>query len=79
MYFSVLNAASLKGLSLDTRTGLRSECGSDTSRGGLAPLGDVRGIQALSAKDRTTLACLGSLVLGQDLRLVVSGKSASSG
>ncbi|MDP9823686.1 hypothetical protein J2S59_003495 [Nocardioides massiliensis] len=44
--------------------------------GGLAPLHDVGGAQALASRDLSPLAAVSGVVLGQDLRLVLRGERA---
>src|ERR1019366_860812 len=44
---------------------------------GLSPLGDLRGVQALSAQHQSLLPIGGGLVFGQDDLLVLSGESPS--
>lgn len=43
--------------------------------GGLAPLDDVRAVQALPAQDRAPLTAVGGVVLGQDRGLELSGEA----
>src|SRR4029450_13703862 len=57
--------------------GRRRQAGPRARVGGLAPLHDVGGVQPFTAQDRAPLAAVGSVVLGQDRRLVLRGGHAA--